>query len=391
MSNGDKVMQQKKSISWKLTTLASVMGLLLSTSTFAKTPIAASENVICETTCLVLLGVSAGRKTYRGSDQKGISSAVAVGSDVYIVDFGRGWIDNFHKAGLAAPGKADDSSGGLQSLRAGFITHLHSDHTVGLPYLLTLASDGLPKRINKPFQLYGPGSGGKEVKWNPLVPENKRAALINPDNPSASTTEMVEYIYKAYSADLNDNIADSGKPNPHSYIGVHDIVLPKEVQASAKNPTPRMKPFEIYKDDKITVTATLVSHPPVYPAYAFRFDTKDGSIVFSGDTNKQDNLIELAKGADILAHEVISVDWVDSLFPSPRSEEQNAKADHLIKSHTTAKEAAEVATEAGVKALVLTHLAPPTLSDMDWLKDTKSFNGIVVVGKPLMNISLPLE
>ena len=65
----------------------------------------------------------------------------------------------------------------------------------------------------------------------------------------------------------------------------------------------------MFEDDRVRVSATLVAHAPVWPAFAFRFDTDDGSIVFSGDTARSENLIKLAKGADILVHEVIVTKW----------------------------------------------------------------------------------
>jgi ribonuclease BN (tRNA processing enzyme) len=58
--------------------------------------------------------------------------------------------------------------------------------------------------------------------------------------------------------------------------------------------TLEIKPFIVMKDDKVTVTATLVPHGPVFPAFAYRFDTKYGSVTFSGDTTKSTNLITLA-------------------------------------------------------------------------------------------------
>ncbi|PSJ44704.1 hypothetical protein C7H85_12020 [Zobellella endophytica] len=202
---------------------------------------------------------------------------------------------------------------------------------------------------------------------------------------------MTQYLYNAFATDLNDNIHDSGMPNPNKYISVNEIVVPSDVNASQTNPSPRMSPFEVYEDENIRVTATLVSHPPMYPSFAFRVDTESGSIVFSGDTNRNENLIELAKDADILVHEVISVEWANNLFPEPRSAAEEAKLDHLIKSHTPVTEVGGIAQEANVKHLVLSHLAPPTLSKEEWISQISGFDGKADIGSPLFRIALPLQ
>jgi hypothetical protein len=76
---------------------------------------------------------------------------------------------------------------------------------------------------------------------------------------------------------------------------------------------PAMDPFQIYRDDLVWVSAVLVDHYQVYPSFAFRFDTEDGSVVFSGDTgpDTKGNLQRLAQGADVLVHEVIDEAWAE--------------------------------------------------------------------------------
>jgi ribonuclease BN (tRNA processing enzyme) len=348
----------------------------------------AAENVNVNATELVILGTAAGRTSYGGDLSGGISSVVVVGGDRYLIDFGRGWHDRYYQAGL---GTANAKSGfsGLENLRAGFITHLHGDHIVGYPELLLFgATEGLRRR-KIPFQVFGPGASGKLPLGSarPEALEN----MVNPENPTPGTVEMTEYLYKAFAADLNDNILDSGMPNPHKYIKVTDIALPAGTGASRDNVSPPMEPFEIYRDENVRVTAILVHHAPMFPTFAFRFDTKDGSIVFSGDTNRNDNLIKLAKGADILVHEVISDEWANGLFPIPRTPDQEAKLHHLLTSHTSLSEVGAIAANAGVKVLVLSHLAPPTVPTEKWLEGVKGFKGRVEVGTPLFKMSLPLQ
>ena len=80
-----------------------------------------------------------------------------------------------------------------------------------------------------------------------------------------------------------------------------------------------MDPVVIYPEDDrgVSVTATLVQHAPVFPAFGFRFDTPHGSVAFSGDTGPCDNVVRLADGADILVHEVIDVDRLTERLSRP--------------------------------------------------------------------------
>lgn len=334
---------------------------------------------------LIILGAAAGRTSYGGHPDGGFSAALAVGDIRYIIDFGRGWHDRYYQAGLGTA-KYKTGFSGLESVRAAFITHLHSDHVVGYPELLLFgATEGL-RRKKEPIQIYGPGSRGSLTPQNINSPSFKE--IVNPSSPNPGTKEMTDKIYEAFAADLNDNILDSGMPNPHKYINANDIKIPDTIVPTPDGVPPRMSPFEIYHDELIKVTATLVSHPPMYPSFAFRFDTKKGAIVFSGDTNKSENLIELADNAKILVHEVINHDWANGLFPVPRTEDQVSKLDHLIKSHTDVRDVGEIAEKAKVKHLVLSHLAPPTITDAEWINSVKGFGGRVDVGRALFRVTL---
>lgn len=345
-------------------------------------PIRAAEKDKVE---LVILGAGAGRTSYGGHPSGGFSAAVVVGDDRYIVDFGRGWHDRYFEAGLGTE-KASTGFSGLEGLKAAFITHLHADHTVDLPELLLLgATEGLRKRT-EPMPIIGPASrGGLPPLSSRLKVEPE---LVNPEDPTPGTAAMVQGIFDAYATDLNDNIRDSGMPNPHTYFQVDEIKLPAGLPGPEVSVSPPMDPIEIYRDENLAVTAILVDHAPIYPNYAFRFDTSAGSIVFSGDTNRNDNLIALAKGADILVHEAISTQWAESLFPEPRDPAGEAKLRHLLESHTPTEQVGAIAEEAGVKTLVLSHLAPSTVPDEEWLAKVSGFSGEVLVGRPLVRVSL---
>jgi ribonuclease BN (tRNA processing enzyme) len=131
-----------------------------------------------------------------------------------------------------------------------------------------------------------------------------------------------------------------------------------------------------------------VNHPPVSPAFAYRFDCPDRSIVISGDTTPSDALIALARDADVLVHEVMHVPSIDALIAT----EPNAKTlrEHLLASHTTTEQVGEVAAKARVKTLVLSHFVPggfPFVADDVWTADVrKHYSGRIVVGRDLLEI-----
>lgn len=344
----------------------------------ASAPAAAGEEAH-----LVLLGTSGGRTSWRGVQAAGISSAVVVNGQVYLVDFGAGWLRRFFQAGLGAPPPAR----GLESLRAAFITHLHADHVVDYPSLVLFgASDGLSERKD-PLLVFGPGVRGK------LPPVSGSttgvSAVVAPEGPTPGTVAMTEAMYRAFATDINDNILDSRKPNPHSRIKVQDIAIPAQAGIDPNtDPAPEMAPFPVYQDENVRVTATLVSHPPVYPSFAFRFDTPHGSVVFSGDTSPSRNLVRLAQGADVLVHEVIDTAWVNALYPQPRNAAQEAKAHHLVHAHTAVEDVGAVAQAAKVKVLVLSHLAPADNTAARWTRAKEGFEGELIVGSDLQWIPL---
>jgi ribonuclease BN (tRNA processing enzyme) len=144
----------------------------------------------------------------------------------------------------------------------------------------------------------------------------------------------------------------------------------------------------VMETENIKVTAALVNHPPVEPAFAYRFDTPDRSIVFSGDTTPCESLIRLAQGADLLVHEVIHKPSLARLMA--RVPHADRLVEHIVASHTTHIDVGKVAREAGVKTLVLTHFAPaddPTLTDEMWTEGARPhFDGRIIVGKDLMEV-----
>lgn len=339
-------------------------------------------------TRLVLLGTAGGPMTWmekhRGhpTAREGIASAVVVAGRVYVVDCGLGVARQLRLAQLGSEG----DFAGFENLQALFLTHLHSDHT--MDYFNIPLTGWYHGRVNKPpIEVFGPGPRGA---LPPVVGDGEVPEVVNPSNPTPGIEDMTAYLVQGFATDINDRMRDSRKPSIHSVIRAHDVMPPAGIVDDPNvNTHPRMRPFTVMEDDYVKVTATLVDHGAVYPAYAYRFDTDDGSVAFSGDTAPSPNLIELARGADILAHEVIDADWVRSLYGEPPySPEEQAFIQHLLYSHTTIEQVGPVAEEAEVGTLVLTHLAPANNPVHRWRRASAGFSGKLIVGEDLLQLDV---
>ena len=142
------------------------------------------------------------------------------------------------------------------------------------------------------------------------------------------------------------------------------------------------------EDENVRVTSALVDHPPVEPAFGYRFDTADRSIVFSGDTRPSGNLAALARDADVLVHEVFYPPAVERL--AARVPNAARLRDSILSHHTSAEDAGRLAQEAGVRTLVLAHFVPPDdpeVTEQMWIDAARThFDGQVVVGRDLLEI-----
>ncbi|PQZ95135.1 MBL fold metallo-hydrolase [Arthrobacter sp. MYb227] len=262
---------------------------------------------------LITLGTAAG-PAIRGRED-GIASALRVEDAFYMIDFGLGATRAAHEAGLRG-----------KNFRAGFITHLHSDHVVELPAFL-LWNWGAPvDGFTSPVQILGPGQD----------PTHPRGAQL------AGTASMVEHTLAAYSYDTDIRATDEARPV------LRDLVQAREIEVPAPGSSDI---FVVYEDELVKVTAVLVKHPPIFPALAFRFDTAYGSVTFSGDTAECEALAVLAQDTDILVHEAVNLEFFKAGNFSPTF------LDHQRLSHTPAEGAGRIATQAGARSLVLSHFA----------------------------------
>ena len=278
-------------------------------------------------TRLVLLGTAGGPtpKATRAAP----AQAIVAGDRVYLVDCGDGVGRQLALAGVP-----------VRQLRAVFITHQHSDHNAGYGPLFLL---GWTAGLTTPVDAYGPP---------PLA-------------------AMTRHLFDAYRYDIELRMADEGRPP------LQPLVRPHEITAGG----------EVFRDDRVRVTAALNEHPPIEHSFAYRFDAADRSIVISGDTTYSGGVVKLARGADVLVHEVVSRTY----WERPDAPQPPAVVRHILASHTDAAEVGRVAAEAGVGTLVLSHFVPTegpnTPTEADWLAGARRhFKGDVIVGRDLMEI-----
>ena len=161
--------------------------------------------------------------------------------------------------------------------------------------------------------------------------------------------------------------------------------------STAMAAAPAMDPVVILPEDDhgVQVSAILVQHAPVFPAFGYRFDTPGGSVVFSGDTGPCENVVRLAQGADILVHETIDVDALMSRLT--RLPNYGAIRNHLASSHSAPEAVGAIAKRAGVGTLVLSHLVPGDgeIHEDEWeARAGAEFDGEVLCGVDLDELGL---
>jgi ribonuclease BN (tRNA processing enzyme) len=273
------------------------------------------------TTELVLLGTAGAPLPVAG--RGGISSALVVDGRVFVIDCGRGTPSAFVEAGL-----------GFSRLEAVFLTHLHADHTGDLPGLLLYPWGIRVGDIGPlaPIRVYGPSRPAAVPAGDALF---HRETTIHPERPVPGAADLVESILAGYAYHLNVMPLDARMPDAGALVRGIDISLPARARGRAQ------APVLVFGDGVVRVTAVAVTHGHAVPALAYRFDTADGSVVFSGDTTVNDDLIALAQGADILVHQVADLGYLE------RHGITGAALDRMAGLHTDVTEVGGVAERAG--------------------------------------------
>jgi len=309
---------------------------------------------------LVLLGTAGAPMPVAG--RAGISSALVVDGRVFVVDCGRGTPSAFAEAALD-----------FRGLEAVFVTHLHVDHVGDLAGLLLypwggrVGDDGAPL---PPVRVYGPTRPAALPAGDAAF---HRRTIIHPELPAPGTADLVEHILAGYAYHLNVMPLDARMPDAGALVRAFDV----RVQAATKGS--RQVPVVVFEDRAVRVTAVAVMHGRAVPALAYRFDTPDGSVVFSGDTTVNDDLIALARGADVLVHQVADLGYLEQHGFT------GAALERMAALHTDVNQVGAVAERAGVSELILSHYLPAepeAISDAEWARRAgKGFSGTTTAGR----------
>ena len=240
---------------------------------------------------VVLLGTGVGPPV--NLRQYGTSTLIEAGSVRLLFDCGRG--ATFRLAQVGVP---------LGSISRLFLTHLHSDHVIQIPDLLLTGWVGGGRKI--PLEVWGP----------------------------EGTSDMMEHLQRAFAFDIHmRRDVDEKAPGDGIKVVSHDI-----------------KQGVVFAQQEVKVTAFLVDHSPVTPAFGYRIDYRGRSVVLSGDTRMSENLIRFAQGADVLVHEVLDAETVRVWFPT------NPKvAEAILAKHTTPEQAGELFARVKPRLAVYSH------------------------------------
>ncbi len=278
------------------------------------------RNAEQDSTVVILLGTGFPRPDPTAS---GPATAVVVGRRVFLFDAGPGVMRQIAAAKLP-----------INGVTALFITHLHSDHTLGYPDLIFTT---WVMGRSTPLQAYGP--------------RGLRA--------------MTDHLIAAWSEDEDIRTNGLEHETPRGYaVDVHEVA-----------------PGVVYDSGGVRVTAIPVLHGDWTEAFGYRIDTPTRNVVVSGDTRPCAALTAAARGADVLIHEVYSA---EKLVPEKRPGGEDWPR-YMHEFHTSDVELGRIAAAAAPKLLILTHVIRMGATDAELLAGVRAggFAGHAVVGHDL--------
>jgi ribonuclease BN (tRNA processing enzyme) len=284
-------------------------------------------------TKLVILGTGAGpNPTAPGRTRLMTSHVMVSGGSAYLLDCGLGVTNQFARTGIP-----------FSAVRLIGITHHHPDHNVEYgPFMLIGWVQGMPASL----RTFGPP---------PLA-------------------QMTADLLRAYAPTIDFWVQD---------LKVKPLAPPQVTEVSADG--------QVFQDEQVRIRAAVVQHPPVRPALAYRYDFKDRSIVFSGDTAPLAALSRLAEDADVLVHEAMYVPALEAYVRDRVARGSPIRFDdymaHMNADHSPVEDVGRIAQAAGARTLVLSHLTPGIdgIADDTWReRAARYFKGKIVVARDLM-------
>ncbi len=282
---------------------------------------------------LVLLGTGGGPTIHKNATRSGPANAVLVDGVAYLVDCGEGAPRQFVRAGLS-----------LTDIDNIFITHQHFDHNSDLGNFLAytwFAGRRAPVHVWGPPRLEG----------------------------------LLDDYIRLNEFDFRLREKETGRPPFDPVPRAHELEMEGRIEH---------EPVQVISDERVTVTAIRVNHGLV-PSVAYRFRTPDRDIVFSGDRGGEDDIAGFARGADVLVHEVLHYEAMRQTHPNA----PEAVLAHYRNDHTSPEDVGRVATEAGVRTLVLNHVLPDNdlVDESEWIRlVSRTFDGEILLGTDLLEV-----
>jgi ribonuclease Z len=313
-----------------------IVSFVSAASVTTQQPSAARAQPVADSFRVILLGSGGGPAP--NPQRFGISTLVVAGTEKLMFDCGRAATIRMAQMGML-----------LGEVNKLFVTHLHSDHVIGIPdlFLTGWASQGR----SVPLRVWGPDG----------------------------TRDMMAHLEKAFAFDI------------HVRRDVDELFPAEGIKAVATD----IREGVVYDESGVKVTAFLVDHGPVTPAFGYRIDYKGHSVALSGDTKPSDNLVKFSRGVDLLIHEGGGPKKTDTIQGRPdestrfagngvmnvTTNEQRWKVAHH---HTDGIEAGEIFARVKPRLVVFSHGGSPESLPLV----RQHYDGPVEIGEDMMTIAI---